>query len=99
VQVYSEQFGTQQVSRHYPQRGRILQVPPNNNPHTPHYSGISDRASKPSYRNNMAGRLRDMLTHPRFGFGTRRGAAAQVYLPLYVIRQSVSHTPPPHPHS
>ena len=34
VQVDSEQFGSQQVSRNYHLRGRILQVPSNYNPQT-----------------------------------------------------------------
>lgn len=42
VQVDSEQFGSQQVSRNYHLRGRILQVPSNYNPQTRQYSGIWD---------------------------------------------------------
>ncbi len=38
VQVDSEQFGSQQVSRNYHLRGRILQVPSNYNPQTRQYS-------------------------------------------------------------
>ncbi len=38
----SEQFGSQQVSRNYHLRGRILQVPSNYNPQTRQYSGIWD---------------------------------------------------------
>ncbi|WP_165474040.1 host specificity protein J, partial [Escherichia coli] len=37
VQVDSEQFGSQQVSRNYHLRGRILQVPSNYNPQTRQY--------------------------------------------------------------
>ncbi|MDM1162239.1 hypothetical protein HXZ55_23145 [Escherichia coli] len=43
VQVDSEQFGSQQVSRNYHLRGRILQVPSNYNPQTRQYSGILAR--------------------------------------------------------
>ncbi|ENU2556266.1 host specificity protein J, partial [Escherichia coli] len=39
VKVDSEQFGSQQVSRNYHLRGRILQVPSNYNPQTRQYSG------------------------------------------------------------
>ncbi|ENS0674013.1 hypothetical protein ACEZWD_004141, partial [Escherichia coli] len=65
VQVDSEQFGNQQVSRNYHLRGRILQVPSNYNPQTRQYSGIWDGTLKPAYSNNMAWCLWDMLTHPR----------------------------------
>ncbi|MBW6086117.1 hypothetical protein KZ779_05945 [Escherichia coli] len=69
VQVDSEQFGSQQVSRNYHLRGRILQVPSNYNPQTRQYSGIWDGTFKPAYSNNMAWCLWDMLTHPRYGMG------------------------------
>ncbi len=69
VQVDSEQFGSQQVSRNYHLRGRILQVPSNYNPQTRQYSGIWDGTFKPAYSNNMARCLWDMLTHPRYGMG------------------------------
>ena len=75
VQVDSEQFGSQQVSRNYHFRGRILQVPSNYNPQTRQYSGIWDGTLKPAYSNNMAWCLWDMLTHPRYGMGKRLGAA------------------------
>lgn len=61
VQVDSEQFGSQQVSRNYHLRGRILQVPSNYNPQTRQYSGIWDGTFKPAYSNNMAWCLWDML--------------------------------------
>ncbi|WP_176572636.1 host specificity protein J, partial [Escherichia coli] len=64
VQVDSEQFGSQQVSRNYHLRGRILQVPSNYNPQTRQYSGIWDGTLKPAYSNNPAWCLWDMLTHP-----------------------------------
>ncbi|MCV8381311.1 hypothetical protein OIM75_29350, partial [Escherichia coli] len=52
VQVDSEQFGSQQVSRNYHLRGRILQVPSNYNPQTRQYSGIWDGTFKPAYSDN-----------------------------------------------
>ncbi len=85
VQVDSEQFGSQQVSRNYHLRGRILQVPSNYNPQTRQYSGIWDGTFKPAYSNNMAWCLWDMLTHPRYGMGKRLGAADVDKWALYVI--------------
>ncbi|WP_139339960.1 TipJ family phage tail tip protein, partial [Shigella sonnei] len=87
VQVDSEQFGNQQVSRNYHLRGRILQVPSNYNPQTRQYSGIWDGTLKPAYSNNMAWCLWDMLTHPRYGMGKRLGAADVDKWALYVIGQ------------
>ncbi len=75
VQVDSEQFGSQQVSRNYHLRGRILQVPSNYNPQTRQYSSIWDGTFKPAYSNNMAWCLWGTLTHPRYGMGKRLGAA------------------------
>ncbi|HBB0564490.1 TPA: DUF1983 domain-containing protein [Escherichia coli] len=85
VQVDSEQFGSQQVSRNYHLRGRILQVPSNYNPQTRQYSGIWDGTFKPAYSSNMAWCLWDMLTHPRYGMGKRLGAADVDKWALYVI--------------
>ncbi|HGU0936097.1 TPA: phage tail protein [Escherichia coli] len=87
VQVDSEQFGSQQVSRNYHLRGRILQVPSNYNPQTRQYSGIWDGTLKPAYSNNPAWCLWDMLTHPRYGMGKRLGAADVDKWALYVIGQ------------
>ncbi|HBV0148097.1 TPA: host specificity protein J, partial [Escherichia coli] len=87
VQVDSEQFGSQQVSRNYHLRGRILQVPSNYNPQTRQYSGIWDGTLKPAYSNNMAWCLWDMLIHPRYGMGKRLGAADVDKWALYVIGQ------------
>ncbi|WP_338317237.1 phage attachment tail tip protein J [Escherichia coli] len=87
VQVDSEQFGSQQVSRNYHLRGRILQVPSNYNPQTRQYSGLWDGTLKPAYSNNMAWCLWDMLTHPRYGMGKRLGAADVDKWALYVIGQ------------
>ena len=94
VQVDSEQFGSQQVSRNYHLRGRILQVPSNYNPQTRQYSGIWDGTLKPAYSNNMAWCLWDMLTHPRYGMGKRLGAADVDKWALYVIGQYCDQSVP-----
>lgn len=94
VQVDSEQFGNQQVSRNYHLRGRILQVPSNYNPQTRQYSGIWDGTLKPAYSNNMAWCLWDMLTHPRYGMGKRLGAADVDKWALYVISQYCDQSVP-----
>ncbi|MCZ8949960.1 host specificity protein J [Escherichia albertii] len=94
VQVDSEQFGSQQVSRNYHLRGRILQVPSNYDPQTRQYSGIWDGTLKPAYSNNMAWCLWDMLTHPRYGMGKRLGAADVDKWALYVIGQYCDQSVP-----
>ncbi|ENA6282881.1 host specificity protein J [Escherichia coli] len=94
VKVDSEQFGSQQVSRNYHLRGRILQVPSNYNPQTRQYSGIWDGTFKPAYSNNMAWCLWDMLTHPRYGMGKRLGAADVDKWALYVIGQCCDQSVP-----
>ncbi|KDW98810.1 phage tail family protein, partial [Escherichia coli 1-392-07_S3_C1] len=94
VQVDSEQFGSQQVSRNYHLRGRILQVPSNYNPQTRQYSGIWDGTFKPAYSNNMAWCLWDMLTHPRYGMGKRLGVADVDKWALYVIGQYCDQSVP-----
>ncbi|HCJ5970355.1 TPA: host specificity protein J [Escherichia coli] len=94
VQVDSEQFGSQQVSRNYHLRGRILQVPSNYNPQTRQYSGIWDGTFKPAYSDNMAWCLWDMLTHPRYGMGKRLGAADVDKWALYVIGQYCDQSVP-----
>ncbi|MCZ5701941.1 phage tail protein [Escherichia coli] len=94
VQVDPEQFGSQQVSRNYHLRGRILQVPSNYNPQTRQYSGIWDGTLKPAYSNNMAWCLWDMLTHPRYGMGKRLGAADVDKWALYVIGQYCDQSVP-----
>ncbi|WP_460424626.1 phage attachment tail tip protein J [Escherichia coli] len=94
VQVDLEQFGSQQVSRNYHLRGRILQVPSNYNPQTRQYSGIWDGTLKPAYSNNMAWCLWDMLTHPRYGMGKRLGAADVDKWALYVIGQYCDQSVP-----
>ncbi|HCO0470011.1 TPA: DUF1983 domain-containing protein, partial [Escherichia coli] len=94
VQVDSEQFGSQQVSRNYHLRGRILQVPSNYNPQTRQYSGIWDGTFKPAYSDNPAWCLWDMLTHPRYGMGKRLGAADVDKWALYVIGQYCDQSVP-----
>ncbi|EFK7794402.1 host specificity protein J [Escherichia coli] len=94
VQVDSEQFGSQQVSRNYHLRGRILQVPSNYNPQTRQYSGIWDGTFKPAYSNNPAWCLWDMLTHPRYGMGKRLGAADVDKWALYIIGQHCDQSVP-----
>ncbi|HFP1091318.1 TPA: phage tail protein [Escherichia coli] len=94
IQVDSEQFGSQQVSRNYHLRGRILQVPSNYNSQTRQYSGIWDGTLKPAYSNNMAWCLWDMLTHPRYGMGKRLGAADVDKWALYVIGQYCDQSVP-----
>ena len=94
VQVDSEQFGSQQVSRNYHLRGRILQVPSNYNPQTRQYSGIWDGTFRPAYSDNMAWCLWDMLTHPRYGMGKRLGAADVDKWALYVIGQNCDQSVP-----
>ncbi len=94
VQVDSEQFGSQQVSRTYHFRGRILQVPSNYNPQTRQYIGIWDGTLKPAYSDNPAWCLWDMLTHPRYGMGKRLGAADVDKWALYVIGQYCDQSVP-----
>ncbi|WP_052929217.1 phage attachment tail tip protein J [Escherichia coli] len=94
VQVDSEQFGSQQVSRNYHLRGRILQVPSNYDPEKRTYSGIWDGTLKPAYSNNPAWCLWDMLTHPRYGMGRRLGAADVDKWALYVIGQYCDQSVP-----
>ncbi|HAX5094163.1 TPA: host specificity protein J [Escherichia coli] len=94
VQVDSEQFGSQQVSRNYHLRGRILQVPSNYNPQTRQYSGIWDGTFRPAYSDNMAWCLWDMLTHPRYGMGKRLGAADVDKWALYIIGQYCDQSVP-----
>ncbi|OUJ59912.1 host specificity protein J [Escherichia coli] len=90
----SEQFGSQQVSRNYHLRGRILQVPSNYNPQTRQYSGIWDGTFKPAYSNNPAWCLWDMLTHPRYGMGKRLGAVDVDKWALYLIGQYCDQSVP-----
>ncbi|MGA1954166.1 host specificity protein J [Klebsiella pneumoniae complex sp. WS2972] len=94
VQVDSEQFGSQQVSRNYHLRGRILQVPSNYDPEKRTYSGIWDGTFKPAYSSNPAWCLWDMLTHPRYGMGHQLGAADVDKWALYAIGQYCDQSVP-----
>ncbi|EAC0473375.1 host specificity protein J [Salmonella enterica subsp. enterica] len=87
LQVESEQFGSQQVTRNYHFFGRIIQVPSNYDPVARTYSGIWDGTFKPAYSNNPAWCLWDVLTHPRYGMGQRIGAADVDRWALYAIGQ------------
>ncbi|HAE8030637.1 TPA_asm: host specificity protein J, partial [Salmonella enterica subsp. enterica serovar Eastbourne] len=85
--VDAEQFGSQQVTRNYHLRGRILQVPSNYNPDTRTYTGLWDGTLKPAYTNNPAWCVLDMLTHPRYGLDRRIGVADVDKWALYAIAQ------------
>ncbi|EGZ9815123.1 hypothetical protein JJP41_000337 [Salmonella enterica] len=87
LQVESEQFGSQQVTRNYHFFGRIIHVPSNYDPVARTYSGIWDGTFKPAYSNNPAWCLWDVLTHPRYGMGQRIGAADVDRWALYAIGQ------------
>ncbi|EAP6467313.1 host specificity protein J [Salmonella enterica] len=87
LQVESEQFGSQQVTRNYHFFGRIIYVPSNYDPVARTYSGIWDGTFKPAYSNNPAWCLWDVLTHPRYGMGQRIGAADVDRWALYAIGQ------------
>lgn len=75
VKVDAEQFGSQQVTRNYLLRGRIVPVPSNYDPVKRTYTGLWDGTFKPAYTNNPAWCVLDMLTHPRYGMGSRIGVA------------------------
>ena len=94
LQVDAEQFGGQQMTVNYHIRGRIIQVPSNYDPEKRTYSGIWDGSLKPTYSNNPAWCLWDMLTHPRYGMGKRLGAADVDKWALYAIGQYCDQTVP-----
>lgn len=71
LQVDAEQFGSQQVTRNYHLKGRIVRVPDNYDPLTRTYTGLWGGAFKPAWTDNPAWCLLDMLTHPRYGLGER----------------------------
>ena len=75
VKVDAEQFGSQQVTRNYHLRGRIVPVPSNYDP------------LKPAWTDNPAWCVLDMLTHPRYGMGSRIGVADVDKWALYAIAQ------------
>ncbi|MEL0566806.1 phage attachment tail tip protein J [Citrobacter werkmanii] len=87
VKVDAEQFGSQQVTRNYHLRGRIMPVPSNYDPLKRTYTGIWDGTFKPAYTNNPAWCVLDMLTHPRYGMGSRIGVADVDKWALYAIAQ------------
>lgn len=87
VKVDAEQFGSQQVTRNYHLRGRIVPVPSNYDPLKRTYTGIWDGTFKPAYTNNPAWCVLDMLTHPRYGMGSRIGVADLDKWALYAIAQ------------
>ncbi|MDU3462910.1 MAG: host specificity protein J [Citrobacter sp.] len=85
VKVDAEQFGSQQVTRNYLLRGRIVQVPSNYDPVKRTYSGLWDGTFKPAWTDNPAWCVLDMLTHPRYGMGSRIGVADVDKWALYAI--------------
>ncbi|EKB5042168.1 TPA: DUF1983 domain-containing protein [Salmonella enterica subsp. enterica serovar Poona] len=92
--VDAEQFGSQQVTRNYHLRGRILPVPSNYDPDTRTYTGLWDGAFKPAYTDNPAWCVLDMLTHPRYGLGGRIGVADVDKWALYAIAQYCDQSVP-----
>ncbi|EAA9526531.1 host specificity protein J [Salmonella enterica] len=87
LQVDAEQFGSQQVTVNYHIHGRIVLVPSNYDPATRTYTGLWDGTFKPSWTNNPAWCLLDMLTHPRYGLGNSIGVAEVDKWALYAIAQ------------
>ncbi|MEG0205479.1 MAG: host specificity protein J, partial [Citrobacter sp.] len=88
VKVDAEQFGSQQVTRNYHLRGRIVPVPSNYDPLKRTYTGIWDGTFKPAWTDNPAWCVLDMLTHPRYGMGSRIGVADVDKWALYAIAQN-----------
>ncbi|EPS7437073.1 phage attachment tail tip protein J [Citrobacter freundii] len=87
VKVDAEQFGSQQVTRNYHLRGRIVPVPSNYDPLKQTCTGIWDGTFKPAWTDNPAWCVLDMLTHPRYGMGSRIGVADVDKWALYAIAQ------------
>ncbi|MBJ9338113.1 phage attachment tail tip protein J [Citrobacter portucalensis] len=87
VKVDAEQFGSQQVTRNYLLRGRIVTVPSNYDPLKRTYTGLWDGTFKPAWTDNPAWCVLDMLTHPRYGMGSRIGVADVDKWALYAIAQ------------
>ncbi|EKO1019523.1 host specificity protein J [Salmonella enterica subsp. enterica] len=94
VKVDAEQFGSQQVTRNYLLRGRILPVPSNYDPVKRTYMGIWDGTFKPAWTDNPAWCVLDMLTHPRYGMGSRIGVADVDKWALYAIAQYCDQSVP-----
>lgn len=87
VKVDAEQFGSQQVTRNYLLRGRIVTVPSNYDPLKRTYTGLWDGTFKSAWTDNPAWCVLDMLTHPRYGMGSRIGVADVDKWALYAIAQ------------
>ncbi|EPK8089079.1 host specificity protein J [Citrobacter freundii] len=87
VKVDAEQFGSQQVTRNYLLRGRIVPVSSNYDPLKRTYTGLWDGTFKPAWTDNPAWCVLDMLTHPRYGMGSRIGVADVDKWALYAIAQ------------
>ena len=94
VKVDAEQFGSQQVTRNYLLRGRIVQVPSNYDPLKRTYTGIWDGTFKPAWTDNPAWCVLDILTHPRYGMGSRIGVADVDKWALYAIAQYCDQSVP-----
>lgn len=94
VKVDAEQFGSQQVTRNYHLRGRIVPVPSNYDPLKRTYTGIWDGTFKPAWTDNPAWCVLDMLTHPRYGMGRRIGVADVDKWALYAIAQFCDQSVP-----
>ncbi|EJQ2277700.1 host specificity protein J [Salmonella enterica] len=94
VKVDAEQFGNQQVTRNYHIRGRIVLVPSNYDPVNRTYAGIWDGTFKPAWTDNPAWCVLDMLTHPRYGMGSRIGVADVDKWALYAIAQYCDQSVP-----
>ncbi|HAG3450014.1 TPA: host specificity protein J [Salmonella enterica] len=94
VKVDAEQFGSQQVTRNYLLRGRIVPVPSNYDPVKRTYMGIWDGTFKPAWTDNPAWCVLDMLTHPRYGMGSRIGVADVDKWALYAIAQYCDQSVP-----
>ncbi|EAR2921828.1 host specificity protein J [Salmonella enterica] len=94
VKVDAEQFGSQQVTRNYLLRGRIVPVPSNYDPVKRTYTGIWDGTFKPAWTDNPAWCVLDMLTHPRYGMGSRIGVADVDKWALYAIAQYCDQSVP-----
>ncbi|EED3357575.1 host specificity protein J [Salmonella enterica subsp. enterica] len=94
VKVDAEQFGSQQVTRNYLLRGRIVPVPSNYDPVKRTCMGIWDGTFKPAWTDNPAWCVLDMLTHPRYGMGSRIGVADVDKWALYAIAQYCDQSVP-----
>ncbi|EAV9245754.1 host specificity protein J [Salmonella enterica] len=94
VKVDAEQFGSQQVTRNYLLRGRIVPVPSNYDPVKRTYMGIWDGTFKPAWTDNPAWCVLDMLTHPRYSMGSRIGVADVDKWALYAIAQYCDQSVP-----